>query len=293
MDEAKALLLSPEAGRQAQGADRLHGLAHGGNAAAEALLASLRAAGLWMERNWTSALDHLQRAAELGSEAAQGQLALLTDVGGSWAARRASIDPAALFAVPPRLPVCERPRVRRCDGFMTAAQCDWIVGLARDRLQRATTRTGYAGPGAVSPGRTNSAFDFSPFDMDCIVALLRERIAALLNMPVAAMEPPQLLHYAPGQSFAAHVDTLPPADRASGERIATFLVYLNDGFDAGETWFLKPDLRLKPGKGGALYFANVDLAGRPDPETVHAGLAPEGGEKWLFSQWIRARTFRG
>lgn len=288
MDDLRALLLEGDPAQQAAAVDRLHRLGREGSAEAETTLAGLRASGFWMERNWDVALGHLRRAAELGSDAAERQLALLEGAGS-----RAANDVAALFSVPPRIPVCERPRIRRSDGFMTTEQCDWIVALAKGRLQRATTRTGYAGAGAVTPGRTNSAFDFTPFDIDCVVALLRERIAALLNMPVAAMEPPQLLHYAPGQSFAPHVDTLPPADQMSGDRIATFLVYLNDGFDGGETWFLKPGLKLKPGKGGALYFANVDTAGRPDPDTVHAGVAPVGGEKWLFSQWIRDRTYRG
>lgn len=291
MEDLRLSLLQGDRAQQAEALDRLHRLGRDGDAEAALMLAGLRASGLWIERDWDAALGHLQRAAELGADAAQRQLALLG--AGSSIERHGTIDVAALFAVPPRIPVCERPRIRRCDGFMTPAQCDWIVALAQGRLQRATTRTGYAGAGAVTPGRTNSAFDFSPFDMDCIVALLRERIAALLNMPVAAMEPPQLLHYAPGQAFAPHVDTLPPADQASGDRIATFLVYLNDGFEGGETWFLKPDLKLKAGKGGALYFANVDTAGRPDPDTIHAGLAPARGEKWLFSQWIRDRTYRG
>ena len=27
----------------------------------------------------------------------------------------------------------------------------------------------------------------------------------------------------------------------------------------------------------------------PDPRTLHAGLPPRTGEKWMFSQWIRGR----
>jgi hypothetical protein len=40
-----------------------------------------------------------------------------------------------------------------------------------------------------------------------------------------------------------------------------------------------------------LLFANVDAATRaPDPLTLHAGLPPTRGEKWIFSQWIRDRS---
>jgi hypothetical protein len=37
-------------------------------------------------------------------------------------------------------------------------------------------------------------------------------------------------------------------------------------------------------------FSNIDAAGAPDYDTVHAGLPPVCGEKWLFSQWIRTRA---
>ena len=50
-------------------------------------------------------------------------------------------------------------------------------------------------------------------------------------------------------------------------------------------------LKARARKGGAVYFANVDPEGRADPMTLHAGLPPTRGEKWLFSQWIHDRAF--
>jgi hypothetical protein len=32
---------------------------------------------------------------------------------------------------------------------------------------------------------------------------------------------------------------------------------------------------------------NTDETGRPDRRTMHVGLPPTRGEKWLLSQWIR------
>ena len=69
--------------------------------------------------------------------------------------------------------------------------------------------------------------------------------------------------------------------------MATLLIYLNDGFEGGETHFPLTGLRFKGRKGDALLFHNVLPGGAPDPITLHAGLAPARGEKWLFSQWIR------
>jgi len=74
-----------------------------------------------------------------------------------------------------------------------------------------------------------------------------------------------------------------------GQRVATFLVYLNDGYEGGETSFPRLDYRFKGATGDALVFANVEPNGAPDPRTMHAGTPTTRGEKWLLSQWIRDR----
>ncbi len=73
----------------------------------------------------------------------------------------------------------------------------------------------------------------------------------------------------------------------SGQRVVTFLVYLNDDFDGAQTAFLDLKWRYRGAKGDAILFRNVDGTGAPDPTTLHAGRAPTRGEKWLLSQWIR------
>jgi hypothetical protein len=72
--------------------------------------------------------------------------------------------------------------------------------------------------------------------------------------------------------------------------VATFLIYLNDAFDGGETEFPKLGLKHRGRAGSALYFANLGADGAGDPRTLHAGRAPVRGEKWLFSQWVRNRA---
>jgi len=69
--------------------------------------------------------------------------------------------------------------------------------------------------------------------------------------------------------------------------MATFLTYLNAGFEGGETAFPAAQLRYKGQAGDGVLFANLDPAGRPDRRTLHAGLPPTSGEKWILSQWIR------
>jgi hypothetical protein len=129
------------------------------------------------------------------------------------------------------------------------------------------------------------------------VLAARARIAATVGVPAAALEPIQVLHYAPGQTFERHYDFLDPDMPAfaaeiarAGQRLATFLVYLNDDFIGGETDFPLLDLRHRGAAGDALMFANLEPAGAPDRRMLHAGLPPASGEKWLLSQWIRDRA---
>jgi hypothetical protein len=78
-----------------------------------------------------------------------------------------------------------------------------------------------------------------------------------------------------------------------GQRAFTVLVYLNEDLEGGETDFPRVGLRHRGRKGDALVFRNVDAHGQPDRRTLHAGLSPSQGEKWVLSIWIRDRAPAG
>jgi hypothetical protein len=135
---------------------------------------------------------------------------------------------------------------------------------------------------------------------DLVVLLIRDRLSAACGLPVTAMEVPQVFHYAVGQAFRLHEDYLVPDGAyksrelaTHGQRARTLLIYLNEGFEGGETDFPRLDLRFRGRKGEALMFTNVLPDGSPDRRMSHAGLPPSAGEKWLFSQWVRDRDAPG
>jgi hypothetical protein len=123
---------------------------------------------------------------------------------------------------------------------------------------------------------------------------MRARMANATGVSLSGFEITTFLHYLPGQTFAPHHDylddSLPGYVREvadHGQRILTFLLYLNDDFAGGETEFPLAGIRHKGRKGDALFFWNVHPDGNLDRETLHAGLPPTHGEKWLLSQWVR------
>ncbi len=283
------LAFAPEAG-----IDLLQRAARQGSGEALALQARLAAWGLLQQRDPALALDLLQRAAELGWPPAQAELRFLAHAeGADWRGLRAGVDLAGWTRAPPVRKLMERPKLRALDAFLAPAECDWLIALARGKLQPARVYRDSAAT-IVSTERTNSDAGLPLKAADVVLGLIRERISNAIGAGTEYFEVAQVLHYAPGQSFKRHGDFLDPASpglaeeiRQLGQRVATLLIYLNDDYEAGETEFPDAPFRFKGRKGDALFFLNVDAAGAPDPLSVHAGLPPERGEKWVLSQWVR------
>jgi hypothetical protein len=265
-----------------------------GNAEALHLCAVMSGQGAGLPQDWHASLDYLQASAEQGLGTAQNELRLLAAApGNDWKNLRNSVDLHKLLA-PARMQLAHtRPRIAIVEKFLPPEFCDWLIARAKPKIARAQMIDD-DGVHYVGVGRSNSWSMFNMDEMDLAFVLVRARIAAVTGLPVCGFEKSQILHYAPGEKFAAHHDFLNPKLPAQrqmiedfGQRVVTFLVYLNDDFDGAETSFLKLNWRYRGGKGDAILFRNVDGTGAPDPITLHAGLAPTRGGKWLLSQWIR------
>jgi hypothetical protein len=149
----------------------------------------------------------------------------------------------------------------------------------------------------VADTRTNREASLTIFNADIALSLIRDRISAASRVSSTHFEVAKILHYAPGEQFALHADFVEPRTpdlirqiATIGQRAATFLIYLNDDYEGGATEFPRLELRHRGARGDALLFSNVDAAGEPDYDTIHAGLPPTVGEKWILSQWIRTRS---
>jgi hypothetical protein len=273
-----------------EGADLVTRAAGQGNGEAAALLAVLEAMGAGRPQSWEKALDWLRRAADLGSEGAGAQLALLGRNGGN-------VDIAALIAAPAKCSLSDAPRIRVIEGFATPAECDWLMARAHGRMGPAKVLDQQTGRETTHPDRTNKSIELNVTAMDVVIQMMRARIGAATNLPVPVFEPAQIMHYSVGEEFRPHFDFLTDDSEGwaaqlqrFGQRIATFLLYLNDDYEGGETDFPRVGISHRGRKGDALFWANVDSAGAPDRATFHAGKPPTRGEKWILSQWIRDRT---
>ncbi|MGZ3275570.1 MAG: 2OG-Fe(II) oxygenase [Caulobacteraceae bacterium] len=262
-----------------------------------AMAAMLLASGVG-GTDWPRALDYLQRSAELGFPSAQAQLQLLAGRGGQdWGRLRRAVSLDAWRTAPKPLLLSEAPQISAFASVLPPAVCDWIIARGRERLGPAQVYDPSSGGPMRGEERRNSAAEFALADMDVVLLAVRERLAAASGLSVSGMQGPQVLHYAVGERFTPHFDFLDPDLEGPardiivrGQRVATCLVYLNDDLEGGETEFPELGLRHRGARGDALVFRNLDAEGRPDRRTLHAGLAPTAGEKWVLSQWVRDRV---
>jgi len=261
-----------------------------GGAEAAALLAVLAAAGLGGRHDWKSALELAALAARRGWQPAAEQLRVLAAASGG------HIDVASWANVPRPVPLHDDPDVRLLPSFLDDEVCAWLIARSRGRLERARVYDASSKRDFVSETRTNSAAGFNLMETDLVHLMVQTRISVATGVPLVNMEGATVLHYAVGEEISNHYDFVDPATpgyeeevRTRGERIITFLVYLNDDYDGGETEFPRLGVSHKGSRGDALYFVNVLPSGQPDLRTWHAGRPPQRGEKWILSQFIRSR----
>ncbi len=257
----------------------------------------MAAGGLGRSKDWDVALDWLVKAAEIGLDDAQTQLQLLAGArGDDWRSLRRGIDLAALTAPEPLRRLSQRSMVAVSNGFAPPAFCARLTSRAAARLEPSRVDAWGTGQEEVSGLRTATTAFFGPSERDLILSVLQERAARLCGLAVSHHEPPSVISYEPGQHYAAHHDYVPLDVLANesqykvlGQRSVTVVTYLNCDFVGAATQFPALGIEYRGGIGDALVFSNVRSDGTPDPDTLHAGLPPASGRKWVLSQWIRSK----
>jgi len=295
----------------AEGASFLLDAANQGDAEAAARIAALTALGAYRTQSWRDALRWLGLAAQHGWQPAREQLlALLEDAAptaGSdaltallsrhWPALAAQIDAARWQISPAGRDLSAVPRVRAFENFISAAACRWLIEQARGRLVRARVYDAVSGTDLVSETRSNTVANFNLAEVEVLHVLLQARMSAACGIPMGNMEAPAVLHYEVGEQITDHFDFVDPGipDYAgelarNGQRLVTFLVYLNDQYEGGETGFPKLGFSHKGRLGEGLYFVNALADMQPDLRMLHTGRPPTRGDKWIVSQFIRSRA---
>jgi prolyl 4-hydroxylase len=191
----------------------------------------------------------------------------------------------------PRQLVSADPHIEVVKGLLSAAECRYIQLLAAPWLEPAMI---YAkdGSGMRDPHRDSDNMAVTPMAEDLVIQAVNRCIAEASGTRYGWGEPLHVLRYGPGQQYRPHHDAhaFGPAEK---RRVATALIYLNDGYEGGETNFPELNITVRGAVGDMLIFHNLTADKLPDPRMTHAGLPIARGEKWLATRWIRGSDYFG
>ncbi|XP_004511865.1 probable prolyl 4-hydroxylase 9 [Cicer arietinum] len=200
-----------------------------------------------------------------------------------------------------------KPRALYFPNFASAEQCETIIEIA--------TKKGLT-PSAVNlpPGvpqestrsiRSSSGAFYSVFDDKTgVLDAIEEKISKATQIPRNHGEDFNILRYKVGQKYNSHYDAFNYGkfDPRNSQRMASFLLYLTDVEEGGETMFpfengLNMDgsygyaecigLRVKPRKGDGLLFYSLFPNGTVDRTSLHGSCPVIKGDKWVATKWLR------
>jgi len=280
-----------------------------GDAQAMSVMATLKGAGAWTSQSWPEALALLQRAAEGGAMDARAQLVMLAGdqsvaeqarcgevTPRLWQRLRESVDLEKWIVPVPPKQVWDWPKIWTAENFATPELCAWLVSRGKDKLRPSMMFDGQKSIFLAT--RTCSDFAFTLVEGGVVLLLLRIRISLATGLKPEQMEPPQIFHYALGQEIKAHYDSLYDKEHPygregtyQGDRLATFLMYLNDDYEGGDLDFVKVGFTYKGKTGDGIFFASM-REGKPDPQSLQGARPVTKGEKYILSQWIHDRPFK-
>jgi hypothetical protein len=172
--------------------------------------------------------------------------------------------------------------IRMRADFFTPEECSYIISYAEQHNLFNQSEVNYGGKGKPDTHLRSSYSAYLTDREDTVFDAIYERAAAWAGVEKSDIEDLQCVRYACTQEFKMHFDTDDTIIRKS-----TMLVYLNDDYVGGETYFPEIDYRVHPKKGSCVWFLNRDEAGEVLIGSLHAGMPVQEGVKYACNIWIR------
>ena len=98
----------------------------------------------------------------------------------------------------------------------------------------------------------------------------------------------------PSHALAKDIDTQLLYDSnmsQGGHRKHTAIIYLNDDFSGGETYFTKLNKIIKPETGKIVLWKNIKENNEIDESMLHTGKSILSKEKWILIVYIREKIY--
>lgn len=99
----------------------------------------------------------------------------------------------------------------------------------------------------------------------------------------------QITSYPLGIGYKSHTDCTETEDKR--DRVATVVVYLETVAKGGETAFPELGIWVRPRKGRAVMWNNMDANGHCEPMSIHVANKVEEGHKYILQRWYYYKSF--
>lgn len=195
----------------------------------------------------------------------------------------------------------ETPYIRTIDNILSPDECKNII----DNLESLNFSKGAIvntyGIDVIDDEFRSAETAVLPENLIFLDSIL-DRISVVTGYDKNRFEIPTILKYGPGQYFKNHQDFFIHHNseehltrtrnrcRRGGNRVSTIIIYLNDDFKGGETYFPWDRIIVKPKQGSMLQFdygyEDVDANLR----SQHVGMNVEEGVKFILTIWIREQS---
>ncbi|KAH9513594.1 Prolyl 4-hydroxylase, alpha polypeptide [Bulinus truncatus] len=186
--------------------------------------------------------------------------------------------------------------------FVSDRESEHFKFLVKNKLSRAQVFDGKR-DGRVSSSRTGQLGWVEDEDSQVVreISMKIEHVTGLETSQILPDGPFysenfQVVNYGIGGHYDYHTDaTQFKGDEKTGlDRMATFLIFLNDVDIGGSTVFTDVGVAVAPRMNMALFWYNYNTTNELDQLTSHAGCPVLLGQKWIANKWIASKgnTFR-
>ena len=177
------------------------------------------------------------------------------------------------------------------ESVLSKAECEYIISNLKNWKQ--STVFSRKGETEQLDRKSESTIEL---ENSPILDKVKKIISNLTKTEISKQEHPiSIVKYEVGGEFKPHYDYIGNMfnvdERAhKGEREKTAILYLNDDYDGGETYFPLEDIKINPKEGNLLVFSNLNKNGQPNEKTLHSGLPVKRGIKYILVCFIRQKT---
>ncbi|KAM4716004.1 prolyl 4-hydroxylase subunit alpha-1-like isoform 1-T2 [Anableps anableps] len=188
----------------------------------------------------------------------------------------------------------DSPHIVRYHDIVSDRDMEKVKELAKPRLRRATISNPTTGVLETAHYRISKSAWLGAYEHP-VVDKINQKIEDITGLDVSTAEDLQVANYGVGGQYEPHFDfgrkDEPDAfeELGTGNRIATWLLYMSDVHAGGATVFTDIGAAVQPKKGSAVFWFNLYPSGEGDYRTRHAACPVLLGNKWVSNKWIHER----